>query len=96
MSVPELIVYLLVAAVVGLIAERIVGSGAYGIIGSIIVGVVGLWVMLNVLHWQFPGDPVIGGVPIITALLGAILINILLSALLSAGRGRPWRRRLRL
>ena len=93
MNVADLIVYLLIAAVVGLIAERIVGGGAYGLLGSIIVGVLGIWVMLNVLHWSFPGDILIGGVPIITALLGAILINIIISALLSAGRGRRWVRR---
>jgi uncharacterized membrane protein YeaQ/YmgE (transglycosylase-associated protein family) len=94
MTVAQLIVYLLLAAIVGLIAERLVGAGPWGIVGNIIVGLLGIWVMLNVLHWRLPGDLEIEGVPILTGILGAILVDLLLSLLLRGlGPRRAWRRR---
>jgi uncharacterized membrane protein YeaQ/YmgE (transglycosylase-associated protein family) len=94
MTVAQLIVYLLLAAIVGLIAERLVGAGPWGIVGNIVVGLLGIWVMLNVLHWRLPGDLEIEGVPILTGILGAILVDLLLSRLLRGlGPRRAWRRR---
>ena len=94
MTVTELIIYLIIAAIASIIAERIVGAGPWGLIGNIIVGVIGIWLMLNVLHFVIPGDPVVGGVPILTAILGAMIIDLIVS-LLVRGRGprRTWRRR---
>ena len=94
MTVAQLIVYLLLAAIVGLIAERLVGAGPWGLVGNIIVGLLGIWVMLNVLHWRLPGDLEIEGVPILTGILGAILVDLLLSLLLRGlGPRRAWPRR---
>jgi uncharacterized membrane protein YeaQ/YmgE (transglycosylase-associated protein family) len=94
MTVAQLIVYLLVAAIVGLIAERLVGAGPWGLVGNIIVGLLGIWIMLNVVHWQLPGDLKIEGVPILTSILGAVIIDLLLSLLLRGlGPRRVWRRR---
>ncbi|HMA37822.1 MAG TPA: GlsB/YeaQ/YmgE family stress response membrane protein [Chloroflexia bacterium] len=94
MSVTQLIIYLVIAAIVGLLAERLVGAGPWGLIGNIVVGLLGIWVMLNVIKFQLSGDPVIGGVPIITSILGAILVDVVLS-LIMRGRGprRTWSRR---
>lgn len=94
MTIEQFIIYVLLAAVVGLIAERLVGSGPWGLIGTIVVGLLGIWVMLNLLHWRVPGDPVVGGVPIFTALIGAIIVDLILTFLIrSAGPRRGWRRR---
>lgn len=94
MTLAELIVYLLIAAVVGLIAERIVGAGPWGLVGNILVALVGIWIMLNVLHWRIPGDPVIEGIPILTAILGAVLIDLIISfAVRGRGPRRVYRRR---
>jgi uncharacterized membrane protein YeaQ/YmgE (transglycosylase-associated protein family) len=93
MTITDLLIYLLIAALVGLIAERLVGTGLYGLIGNVLVGLAGIWVMLNLFHWSFPGDLVVGGVPVITAILGAILVEVVLSLLLRSVRGRrTWRR----
>lgn len=93
MSITTLIVYLLIAAICSIIAERLVGSGPWGLLGNIIVGVIGIWLMLNVLHVVLPGDPVVAGVPILTAILGAIIVDILLSLILrGTGPRRSWRR----
>jgi len=93
MSITALIIYLLIAAIVSIIAERIVGSGPWGLLGNIIVGVIGIWVMLDVLHLAFPGDLVVGGVPILTAIVGAMIVDVLISLLVrGTGPRRSWRR----
>ncbi|HVB60106.1 MAG TPA: GlsB/YeaQ/YmgE family stress response membrane protein [Ktedonobacteraceae bacterium] len=70
-----LIVYLIIAAVIGLIAEFLVGWRLpFGIIGAIIAALVGIWLVTNVIQISISGDPVIDGVPIITALIGAIIL----------------------
>lgn len=94
MSITALIVYLLVAAICSIIAERLVGAGPWGLLGNIVVGVIGIWLMLNVLRVVLPSDPVIAGVPILTAILGAIIIDLLFSLIVrGTGPRRNWRRR---
>ncbi len=69
------IVYLIVAAIVGIVAEFIVGWRLpFGFIGAIIAALAGIWLLTNVIQVVIPNDPVIQGVPIIKALLGAVLL----------------------
>jgi uncharacterized membrane protein YeaQ/YmgE (transglycosylase-associated protein family) len=86
-----LIVYLLVALLAGIIAERLVGAALPGgLIGTILAALLGIALMLNVLHFAVPGDVQVGGVPLITAILGAALVLVLWIVLV---RGlRPLRR----
>ncbi len=66
------IMYLLVAAFVGFVAEFIVGWRLpFGIIGAIVAALVGIWIVSNVVTLIIPGDPVIFGVPLFKALVGA-------------------------
>ncbi len=86
------IVYLVVAAIVGLIAEFIIGWRLpFGIIGAIIAALVGVWLLTNVINLSIAGDPNIYGVPIIKALIGAIVLVGLWHLLTY----RTWRRRRR-
>lgn len=72
---PNLIIYLIIAAIIGFIAEALVGWRLpLGIIGAIIAALVGMWLVINVIKLTIVGDPVISGVPIITSLLGAIVL----------------------
>jgi uncharacterized membrane protein YeaQ/YmgE (transglycosylase-associated protein family) len=69
------ILYLVIAAVIGVIAESIVGWRLpLGIIGAIILGVVGAWLMTQVITINGIGDINLFGVPIFRALIGAILL----------------------
>jgi len=87
-----LIVYLIIAAIIGLIAEFLVGWRLpFGIIGAIVAALVGIWLVTNVIPIAISGDPVIDGVPIITALIGAIIL-VAIWHLLTAPL---WRRRRR-
>ena len=72
------VMYFLVAALVGFIAELIVGWRLpFGIIGAIIAALVGLWIVNNVVILIIPGDPVLYGIPLFKALIGATLFAAL-------------------
>ena len=91
------LVYLIVAAVVGFIAEAIVGWRLpLGFVGAIIAALIGIWLMTRVILITGIGDVDIYGVPIIRALLGAIIfvaIWHLITYGLWRGRGRRAYRR---
>lgn len=74
----NVIVYLIVAAVVGLIAETIVGWRLpFGFIGAIIAALIGIWLMTNLIHITGVGDiniPTDPPVPLVRALIGAIIL----------------------
>jgi uncharacterized membrane protein YeaQ/YmgE (transglycosylase-associated protein family) len=86
----DFIIYLLVAAVVGLLAESIVGWRLpFGIVGAIIVALIGIWLMTKVIVITGFGDIYIGGVPIIRALIGGVILVAIWHALTyRAWRGR--------
>jgi uncharacterized membrane protein YeaQ/YmgE (transglycosylase-associated protein family) len=96
MTAAQLIVYLLVALLAGLIAERIVAAALPGgLLGAILAALLGIWLMLGVLHFTIPGDLDLAGVPLLTTILGAVivlLIWVLLVGALASGRSRRWRR----
>jgi uncharacterized membrane protein YeaQ/YmgE (transglycosylase-associated protein family) len=84
------IIYLLVAAIIGLLAESVVGWRLpFGIVGAIIVALVGIWLMTQVIVIEGLGDIYIAGVPIIRALIGGIILVAIWHALTyRAWRGR--------
>ncbi len=72
------VMYLLVAAIVGFVAEFIVGWRLpFGILGAIIAALVGIWIVNNVVILIIPGDPVLFGIPLFKALIGATLFAAL-------------------
>jgi uncharacterized membrane protein YeaQ/YmgE (transglycosylase-associated protein family) len=91
------IIYLIVAAVVGLIAEALVGRRLpFGFVGAIIAALIGVWLLTKVIIINGIGDIDVYGVPIFRALVGAmILVAIwqLLAFGLSRGRRRNAYRR---
>ncbi len=68
------LLYLLIAAIVGFVAEFVVGWRLpFGIIGAIIASLIGIWIVSNVVVFIIPGDPVLFGIPLFKALIGATL-----------------------
>jgi len=71
----NLVLYLLIAALVGLIAEYIVGWRLpLGIIGAVIAALVGIWLMTQVVVITGVGDVDLFGVPLFRALIGAMVL----------------------
>ena len=68
------IVYLIVAAIVGLVAEFVVGWRLpFGFIGAIIAALIGIWLLTQVIIITGIGDVILFGVPLLRALIGAII-----------------------
>ena len=92
------IIYVAIAALVGIVAEFIVGWRLpFGIIGAIIAALVGIWLLTNVVQVNIPGDFTIAGqpIPILRALLGAMIVVALWHLLTYSSwsrRGRYYRR----
>ena len=87
------IIYLIVAAVVGLIAEAIVGWRVpFGFVGAIIAAIIGIWLLTQVIQITGLGDIYIQGVPLIRALIGAIIF-VALWHMITYGLSRGRRRR---
>jgi uncharacterized membrane protein YeaQ/YmgE (transglycosylase-associated protein family) len=91
------LIYLLVAAIVGLVAESLVGwKLPFGFIGAIIAALIGVWLLTQVIIISGVGDINVYGVPIVRALIGAIIfvaIWHLLTFSLWRGRSRHSYRR---
>lgn len=78
MSATQLIVYILIALLAGLLAERLVGAALPGgLLGTILAALLGVWLMAGVLHLAVPGDLNVGGVPLLTTILGAALVLVI-------------------
>ena len=84
MDLLGLLILLIVAAVAGALGEMIGGAKVPGgWIGSIIAGLVGAWIGGTLLTF----GPVIGGIQIIPAIIGAALFVLVLRLLMGATRG---------
>ena len=78
----DFILYLIIAAVVGILAEYIVKSRLpFGFIGAIIAALIGIWLMTHVIIINGIGDINLFGVPIVRALIGAILLVLIWRAI---------------
>jgi uncharacterized membrane protein YeaQ/YmgE (transglycosylase-associated protein family) len=95
MNLENLVVLILVAAVCGFTAERMTqGRLPYGLVGAIFGALLGSWLLVEMFHWKIPGDMTAGGVPILTAILGAAaLIFVLAVVSRSRTQSRPDRKR---
>ncbi len=88
----SMIIYLIIAAIVGLLAEFLVGWRLpFGFVGAIIAALIGIWLLTSVIQVSIPGDFTIAGqpIPLIKALLGAIVVVALWHLLTFPS----WRRR---
>src|SRR4029077_7974179 len=83
----HLLILLLVGAVVGLIAERLFNrSLPFECIGAIVAGLLGAWLMTDVLDIIIAPQVSVGGIPLISAILGAIIVVFVFSLVATAGR----------
>src|SRR2546430_17592277 len=80
MNLENLVVLVLIAAVCGFVAERMTqGRLPYGVVGAIFGALLGSWLLVEMFRWKIPGDMTAGGVPVLTAVLGAAAVIFVLS-----------------
>ncbi len=78
MNLENLIVLVLIAALCAFVAERMTRRTLpFGLVGTIIAGLIGAWLLVEMFHWRVPGDMNAGGIPVITAILGAAAVIFL-------------------
>ena len=71
----HLLTLLLVGAVVGVTAERIsTRAMPYAWIGAITAGLLGAWLMTDGLHITIAPQLMVAGMPLLSAILGAIIV----------------------
>lgn len=88
----QLLVLLLVGLLVGLLAETIVGTHMpLGYVGAVVLGILGAWLATHVLNFSISPEWMVGGVPILRALIGAVLLAFIFA--LAMERGRWYARR---
>lgn len=84
MSLLGLLILLIVAAVAGACGEMIGGVKVPGgWIGSILVGLIGAWIGSALFHF----GPILGGIQIIPAIVGAAIFVLILRLLMGLRRG---------
>ncbi|GAC1355151.1 MAG: hypothetical protein NVS4B11_27600 [Ktedonobacteraceae bacterium] len=94
MDISRVLVWLLIAAIVGFLGELIARRRAPdGIFGAIILGFIAIFLVVGVLHLYIKGEPVIAGVPIITSIIASALLVFLWSAFAYHRVYRPYRER---
>lgn len=75
-----ILVWLIIAAIVGVIGELIARRRAPdGIIGAIVVGFVAILLIVGVLHVHIAGEPMLNGVPLISSIIVAAILVFLWS-----------------
>jgi uncharacterized membrane protein YeaQ/YmgE (transglycosylase-associated protein family) len=82
----EIITWLIVGLVAGVLASLIVGGAGYGILGDIVVGIVGAFIggwLFRTAHWSAPFGG-LGGT-IFVAFIGAAILLVVLH-LITRGR----------
>ncbi|MGH2478838.1 MAG: GlsB/YeaQ/YmgE family stress response membrane protein [Ktedonobacteraceae bacterium] len=76
-----IIIMLVISALIGVIGEFMAHRRApFGIIGAIILGFIAIFLVTEVFHWGISGEPVWGGVPVVTSIIAAAVLVFIWSA----------------
>ncbi len=71
----QLLLWIVIAAVVGFVGELIARRRAPdGIIGAIILGFLAIFLVVGILHFSIAGEPTVEGVPVISSIIAAALL----------------------
>jgi uncharacterized membrane protein YeaQ/YmgE (transglycosylase-associated protein family) len=74
-SLTQVLIWILIAAVVGVIGELIARRRTPdGIVGAIIVGLLAIFLIVGIFHFQITGEPLLDGVPLISSIIVAALL----------------------
>jgi uncharacterized membrane protein YeaQ/YmgE (transglycosylase-associated protein family) len=84
-------VYIIIAGISALLAIGIFGTGQpFGFFGAFLAALLGEWLMVNLLHIALLPEISYGGVPIITAVVGALLLAVMWAVVMGGKHRRRW------
>jgi uncharacterized membrane protein YeaQ/YmgE (transglycosylase-associated protein family) len=77
-SFTQVLIWIVIAALVGVVGELLAHRRAPdGIVGAILVGLLAIFLIVGVFHFRITGEPLLGGVPLIsTIIVAALLVGI--------------------
>src|SRR6266700_1822531 len=77
-SFTQVLIWIVIAALVGVVGELLARRRAPdGIIGAILVGLLAIFLIVGVFHFRITGEPLLGGVPLISAIIvSALLVGV--------------------
>ena len=91
LTLTQLIVYIVIAVVSAYLAGAILGARyPFGFLGAFLASLIGEWLMINVLHVLLAPEVSYGGIPIITAVVGALILAFLWALVAGSHRHRRW------
>ena len=80
-TLTTLIIWLLIAALVGIVGELIARRRAPdGLLGAIILGFIAIFLIVGLLHIHIVGEPTLYGVPLISSIIVAAILVFIWSA----------------
>jgi uncharacterized membrane protein YeaQ/YmgE (transglycosylase-associated protein family) len=91
LTLVQIIVFILIAGVSAFLAMRVFGTGyPFGFCGAFLAALLGERLMVNVLHIVLAPEISNGGVPIITAVVGALILAVAWAVVTGGKRRRRW------
>ncbi|HZR41436.1 MAG TPA: transglycosylase [Ktedonobacteraceae bacterium] len=80
-TLTQLLVWIVIAAIIGILGELISGRRApAGMLGAIVLGFLAILLIVGVFHFHIVGEPTLEGVPLISTILAAVLLVVLWSS----------------
>ena len=71
----QLIIWIIIAALIGIIGEFIAGRRApAGIVGAIMIGLLSIFLIVGFFHFHIVGEPTIEGVPLVSTIIAAVIL----------------------
>ncbi len=78
----QLIIWLVIAALIGFISEFIAGRRApAGFIGAIMIGLLSIFLIVGFFHFHIVGEPTLEGVPLVSTIIAAVILVAIWSSL---------------
>ena len=82
-----------IAVISAYLAAALTGTRyAFGILGAFVAALVGEWLAVNVLHVPVAPEVSFEGVPIVTAIVGGLILALLWAIVVGGRRYRRWDR----
>ena len=86
----QLLLILGISIVAAFVVERLAGrSTPGGIIGAFFIALIGIWIFLSFIPLAWKGDYNVDGIPLITAVIGAILSILVVHLVTGSFRKKP-------
>ena len=80
-SFTQFIIWIIIAAVIGILGEFIAGRRApAGILGAIMIGLFAIFLIVGFFHFHITGEPTFEGVPIVSTIIAAVMLVVIWSS----------------